>query len=364
MKVLTLVHAGQWGRPDNENLFELEKADKHPRTSLFTEMLNAELLDEHYLKSVPGWRRFVYRRLPISAAQLIEAFIKRKHYDLIISWSENLGMPFAFILKLIHSNIPHIALFSWISKPKKAMLLSKVHSNIDRIFLWSSYQRDFAINKLGIPESKIVFTRWNIDQNFWRPQNVESNTICAAGREMRDYSTFIKAMEGLTIPCHIAVPFVDGRKDLWKDSLLSQDSLPKNITIGEKSFTEMRDLYARSRFVVVPLLKSSDTDNGVTVILEAMAMGKPVICSKTKAQVDVIKDGVTGILVEPENPEALREAIQYLWDHPEKAEQMGIEGRRYVEQYHTYDSFVHLIKQVADEVLKEKSCQSKTRKNK
>ena len=38
-----------------------------------------------------------------------------------------------------------------------------------------------------------------------------------------------------------------------------------------------------SLFVVMPLLES-DTDNGITVILEAMAMGKTVICSRPRAR--------------------------------------------------------------------------------
>jgi len=59
---------------------------------------------------------------------------------------------------------------------------------------------------------------------------------------------------------------------------------------------ELRDLYARSRFVVAPLVPS-ESDNGVTVILEAMVMGKPVVCSRTRGQVDVVQDGVTGIYV-------------------------------------------------------------------
>src|SRR4029077_18856004 len=69
-----------------------------------------------------------------------------------------------------------------------------------------------------------------------------------------------------------------------------------SVTIGRKTREELRDLYARSRFVVVPLCPS-DTDNGVTVILEAMAMGRPVICSRTEGQVDVIREGQTGLYV-------------------------------------------------------------------
>jgi hypothetical protein len=42
------------------------------------------------------------------------------------------------------------------------------------------------------------------------------------------------------------------------------------VTFGRKTLLELRDLYARLRFVVVPLVPS-ESDSGVTVILEAMA---------------------------------------------------------------------------------------------
>jgi glycosyltransferase involved in cell wall biosynthesis len=95
-------------------------------------------------------------------------------------------------------------------------------------------------------------------------------------------------------------------------------ALPKNISIGMLSYTELRKLYGRSRFVVIPL-HQTDTDNGVTAIEESMAMGKAVICTRTQGQVDIIQENVTGIFVPPYDVKALREAILYLWNNPEIA---------------------------------------------
>ena len=93
---------------------------------------------------------------------------------------------------------------------------------------------------------------------------------------------------------------------------------------------DLRELYRRhSLFVVVPLLES-DTDNGVTVILQAMAMGKTVICSRTEGQVDVIQDGVTGLYVRQGDPDALRAAMVALWNDPARARAMGARARKYI----------------------------------
>ncbi len=107
--------------------------------------------------------------------------------------------------------------------------------------------------------------------------------------------------------------------------------------------TALRDLYARSRFVVVPV-RPSDTDNGVNVMLEAMAMGKPVICSRTQGQVDVLQDGVTGIFVPVGDANAMRKAMVDLWNDPARARAMGRAARAYVEKHHALEKFCRDVK--------------------
>ncbi|MEK6569895.1 MAG: glycosyltransferase, partial [Bacteroidota bacterium] len=100
-------------------------------------------------------------------------------------------------------------------------------------------------------------------------------------------------------------------------------------------------------------LLSTDTDNGVNSILESMAMGKAVICSRTKGQVDVIQEGKTGLIVPQGDSKALRDAIQYLWEHPDEAERMGKAGRKYIEENHTLDQFVCSVRTIAEQVIVE-----------
>jgi glycosyltransferase involved in cell wall biosynthesis len=180
--------------------------------------------------------------------------------------------------------------------------------------------------------------------------------ICAVGAEMRDYATLKEAIRGTGLRCHIAADHVriPGRFRLLRDRRVPIGDIgaraDTNITEGRMSLTELRDLYARSRFVVVPLLHS-DTDNGVTVILEAMAMGKPVICSRTRGQVDVIQEGVTGLYVPIGDAVALRTAILSLWNEPLRAQQMGRSARAYVEKHHTLEKFTSTTRSAAEASL-------------
>jgi glycosyltransferase involved in cell wall biosynthesis len=202
----------------------------------------------------------------------------------------------------------------------------------------------------------VYLIRHYVDQVFYSPRAVEPDVICAVGAEMRDYSTFLEAIRGTGLRCHIATDHVriPGRFRLLNDRRVPISDLVAHtdtqITKGRMPLTELRDLYARSKFVVVPLLPS-DTDNGVTVILEAMAMGKPVICSRTRGQVDVIQEGVTGLYVPIGDAAALRAAILSLWNDPQRIEQMGRNARALVEKHHTLEKFTATARSAAEASL-------------
>ena len=338
MKILTLVYGGV-GQPEPDELDRREAADEWPRVRLYERQLNSDMLDERDILSMPGARGAALRALPIGVAQALEGFSRRRRYDAIVSWGERFGLPLAATLKATGARTPHVALFSWISTPKKAAVLRRVHSHIHRLVLWSSIQYDFAVNALGIPPSRIVQLRWLVDQKFWRPMPGPTDMICAVGREMRDYATLITALRDLPIPCHIAAKIDFGKTDQWMTDLRDPSALPAHITTGSKPYPELRALYARSRFVVLPV-HPTDTDNGVTAMTEAMAMGKAVICSRVDGQRDVLVDGESGLFVPPRDPRAMRDAIEYLWANPDVCERMGRAGRKHVEQFHTLDRFV------------------------
>ena len=236
--------------------------------------------------------------------------------------------------------------------PKKAAVLRRVHSHIHRLVLWSSGQYEFAVRRIGIPQERIVQLRWLVDEKFWRPMGLPTDMACGAGREMRDYATLIEAIRDWPVPFHVAANAEAGRSDRWMSDLRSMGPLPPHITMGAKPYPELRALYARSRFVVVPLLPS-DTDNGITVMTEAMAMGKAVICTRVAGQRDLLEDGVNGLFVPPQDPRALRQAIDHLWSHPEECERMGREGRRKIERLHTLDGFVAGVRRAVDEAVAE-----------
>lgn len=70
-------------------------------------------------------------------------------------------------------------------------------------------------------------------------------------------------------------------------------------------------------------------------LLEAMAAGRPVIASAVDGSVEVVLPGQTGLLVPPDHPQALAEAIAFLMDHPLARERLGARGQERVRQLYS-----------------------------
>lgn len=65
-------------------------------------------------------------------------------------------------------------------------------------------------------------------------------------------------------------------------------------------------------------------------LLEGMACGTPAICTRVASMPEVVEDGVSGFVVPPNDPVALREKILWLRSNPARAAEMGVAARRRV----------------------------------
>ena len=307
--------------------------------------------DESTLDTLPA--NPSHRLIPAWARLAAEVHRRRNEYDVIVTWSERVSMTLMTLDRFLNGGKPHIAMLYWFSRPSMRAPLRAFGNRLHAIVTWSSVQRRYAIEELGLPAEKIYLIRHFVDQLFWSPRESRVDGISSAGAEMRDYPTLLDALRGTDIRCHIATDHVRVDRFGFARRMNAQGfaaAASSNVTIGRKPAGELRELYARSKFVVVPLQRS-DTDNGVNVILEAMAMGKPVICSRTRGQVDVIQEGVTGIFVPVGDADALRAAILSLWNDPDRAATMGRAARAYVEKHHTLETFCRDVKGAIDASL-------------
>lgn len=82
------------------------------------------------------------------------------------------------------------------------------------------------------------------------------------------------------------------------------------------------------------------------VFLEAMSFGKPVVGPNDGAPAEFIRDAENGLLVDPENPEEVGDAIIRLLENPEWAAKLGDAGRQLVERNYTTGAMVRRLEQL------------------
>jgi glycosyltransferase involved in cell wall biosynthesis len=217
-----------------------------------------------------------------------------------------------------------------LSTSKKSRLIRYAHlaDLIDRYVVYCSWQRDFICEKLGVAPAHVLLSTFMVDTRFFDSSLValeSERMICAAGLERRDYPTLMKAVDGLDVRVVIAAASPWSKR---ADST-SGYSLPDNVEIRKLDLFELRELYARSRFVVMPLEKV-EFQAGITTILEAMSMGRAVICTRTPGQTDTVIDGETGEYVPPSDAPALRTVILTMLDDEVATRKLGAGARKWV----------------------------------
>ena len=351
-----IVVRGWAGQRGPDELARLAESGVRPRTP-YVELareLDAEVIDATYMTE-HGSRaaRLVARRIGIVEGEVVEAFRRRRSYRHVVAWADRVGLELALLYKLTRSRRDLVLVSNWLTGDAKRVFLERfrVQSHLGAIISYSSVQLQIATERNMIPTSRLHLALQPVDEDFWQPlETVQSDVICATGWEGRDYPTLVAAVQGVPIRVELAVGSLvlsaahrRQRGQLFEANVGSAVTSAPNVSYRmDLEPVEVRDLYARSRFVVVPL-HDLEYDAGVTSVTEAMAMGKAVIVSRSRGQVDVIRDGVEGLYVAPGDADALRQAIERLLSNPDQAERMGAAGRAAILQRHRLDDYVRRV---------------------
>lgn len=137
-----------------------------------------------------------------------------------------------------------------------------------------------------------------------------------------------------------------GRYLQYLKELVEKDEIEKVEFIGYVSKHDLIQLYSSSYLFVYP----SYQDALPSVVLEAQAMGLPAIVTNTSGAQEIVVDGVTGIICDPQT-EALEKAITRLVDNVQLRDEMSFEARRHIKEMFTWDvaasQFVTILNNLA-----------------
>jgi glycosyltransferase involved in cell wall biosynthesis len=132
------------------------------------------------------------------------------------------------------------------------------------------------------------------------------------------------------------------------EELTGQLGLTRNVSfLGAIEHHQVPEILKNVNIFVMPSIQEGF---GVSAV-EAQAMEIPVVATKVGGVPEVVRDGITGILVEPCNPEQLATAIIELIENPEKRKEMGKEGRKYVLSHYQWEDNAALMNDLYKSVL-------------
>ena len=101
--------------------------------------------------------------------------------------------------------------------------------------------------------------------------------------------------------------------------------------LGFVGYQDLGAYYQASDAVILPSLE----DTWGMVVLEAMSMGKPVLCSKHAGAKEMVQDGVNGFVIDPDNPAELAGRMELLLRVPGLAKRMGEKSQEILRPYTT-----------------------------
>jgi glycosyltransferase involved in cell wall biosynthesis len=187
-----------------------------------------------------------------------------------------------------------------------------------------------------VPEGKVSIGPPGLDTELFRPAKYNPNGyILSVGRfsdPRKNIGTLFKAYSVLrsrrpSTPSLVLSGFVGPKPEDW--DLADRLGIRSYVHFKEKPTTaELVKLYQDAALFVL----SSDEEGFGIVLLEAMATGTPVVCTRCGGPEDIISHGETGYLTPVNDPGALAIRMEELLADPLLRERIGAAGREIVER--------------------------------
>ena len=255
----------------------------------------------------------------------------------------NYGMIFSMIF-----DIPHTATY-YIDIPQGIPLrLFKLKGRrLKKVIVHTRHCIQELENLTGIPHEKITYIPFgtSVEETNMTNQTNQSWELLAIGRLIpkKGFHILIEACDILKrrqrgVRCVIVG---DGPELPRLKTLVAKAQLDRWVFFaGEKNYDDYLSLLKPHRILVQPsiIAESGDHDGVPSVILDAMARGLMVIGTRVGGIPEAIRDGENGLLIPPNDPEALANCIERLIVNPEVFRKISPAARSTILQYYNSEN--------------------------
>jgi phosphatidyl-myo-inositol dimannoside synthase len=258
-----------------------------------------------------------------------------------------------------------IEAWGWLPYGKRAAL-----RRAGRVLVTSAFNREQVVKRQGIGRDRVSSLPCALDETLLRVESSTGPTAAATRNRLQRYfaddrrvlltvarmaaserykghDVVLDALPAVVarIPNLTYAVVGDGDDRARLETLAADLGLGGHVVFtGEVNDSELAALYRRSEIFVLPARtaiedRSPKGEGFGIVFLEAMAFGKPVIGPNCGAPAELIRQGENGLLVDPEDPTSVTEALLKLLTNPGESSKMGKAGSDWVKIHYSYGSF-------------------------
>ncbi|MDP6084484.1 MAG: glycosyltransferase [Nitrospinota bacterium] len=262
------------------------------------------------------------------------------------------------------AGVPVIFRTRHVSIPVRAHRLNPVYRIPDRILVTASATRDHLVSRCGVPPDRVITLPTGVDLGRFGPhvsgrpfreafgfgEGTPVVGIVAQLRGSKGHDHFIEAARILSARNPEARFFIVG-DGLWRD-LVAEKVRSEKMTARVTLTGFREDIPEVMAALDVLVIASTRTDGIPQAGLQAMATGVPVVGTRVGGIPEVVREGETGLLVEPGDSAALARAVERLLADPARRERMGKTGMNRVRERHSLEAMLNGLESIYEEALR------------
>jgi glycosyltransferase involved in cell wall biosynthesis len=201
-------------------------------------------------------------------------------------------------------------------------------------------------NRYGLADTRFTFLPYAIDTAFYTPVTAPSvgrPYVLSVGRDQgRSFRALAEAMTGLDLDLKlVTLPYLLGG--------VPRDT-PQVEILSHVSYAQLFSLYAGASLVVVPLKAGLTYPSGIRGLLEAMALERPTIATRTPVLEEYAREGEGVSYVEADDVQGMHEAIARLTRDEAAGRAIATRGAEIVRERYHMDIFARGLESLLFEV--------------
>ena len=151
----------------------------------------------------------------------------------------------------------------------------------------------------------------------------------STGKELRDFETLLQAFRETGLPLTL---YAEKKRKAYFEALHPSENI--ELHYGDRPIPhEIAQQVARSCCVCICCQRSNYTV-GLTTVVEALALGLPILCTRNpQMPMDIEAEGC-GYWLDVGDVEGWKEKLRFIANHPQEAQAMGRRGRALAEKYY------------------------------